>query len=119
MLPLLLGDNRGVTDGLVGCAGVFDCRIPGVCPKESKRYPLLYIPKLMNRIKSKPDLFFAYPKTKAQISSVVSAQLIGAFVCATIYLISGSKFLACVRVMWLSSPAFARLWRRLRRQVLS
>ena len=64
MLPLLLGDNRGVIDGLVGCAGVFDCRISGVCPKELKRCPFLYIPKLMNRIKSKPVLFFCISENK-------------------------------------------------------
>ena len=67
--------------------------------------------------------FFAYAKTKTQISFAVTAKLISAFVFATqiiqsLYFLH-PKFQACRHLLWLYSPVYVRPGRKPRRPVFS
>ena len=67
--------------------------------------------------------FFAYAKTKPQISCAVTAQLISAFVFATQIVqslfILNSKFQASSHLLWLYSPVCVGSGRKPRRPVFS
>ena len=66
----------------------------------------------MSRVVRKP-VFFAYAKTKTQISFAVTAKLISAFVFATrivqsLYFLN-PKFQASSHLLWLNSPVLSNL----------